>query len=195
VPAAIRADFARVSLTAGTCWGSVALFLSVVPPDAGALLHTGNLAVLGAIGALALGASCVTQIAARPIRWGLRRSQATGLAVIAAGLIALVIAAPLRSLTLLFCGAAAAGAGHGLSFLNAQDELNSIAPADRRGEVTAAFICVIYLMVGGAVIAAGLISVWLPLQVAVAAVASLLAVTAVITGAWQAPALVRRDPH
>ena len=39
--------------------------------------------------------------------------------------------------------AVAIGIGHGLSFLGAQDELNGIAPAERRGEVTSAFVCCI----------------------------------------------------
>jgi hypothetical protein len=50
-------------------------------------------------------------------------------------------------------GAATAGAGHGLAFINAQQELNEIAPAERRGEVTSAFIACIYAMVAGSVIA------------------------------------------
>jgi hypothetical protein len=80
----------------------------------------------------------------------------------------------------------AVGAGHGLGFLNAQDELNAMAPADRRGEVTAAFICVIYVLVGGAVITTGLLSVRFSLPVAIAAVALALTMTAVVTMVWQA---------
>jgi MFS family permease len=186
VPAAIRRDFARVSLSAATLWGSVALYLSVVPPYASALLHTHNLALLGVIAALPLGTSCAALAASQRAGEALRQSTSAGLRVLALGLVALVAAAPLRSLPLLLAGAVAAGAGHGLGFLHAQDELNAIAPADRRGEVTAAFICCIYAVVGGAVIAAGLLSQGLPLPGAVAAVALALAATALATAAWQA---------
>jgi predicted MFS family arabinose efflux permease len=185
VPARIRADFARVSLSAAIMWGSVALYLSVVPSYAGTLLHSHNLALLGGIAALALGASCAALAAAHRVRASVHRSQAAGLTILALGLTALVIAAPLHSLPLLLAGAVAAGAGHGTGFLHAQDELNAIAPTDRRGEVTAAFICCIYLVVGGAVIAAGLLSLGLSLPVAVTVVALALAAGALLAAAWQ----------
>lgn len=186
VPSDIRADFARVSLSAATMWGSVALYLSIVPSYAGSLLNSHDLALLGAIAALALGASCAALVVAQRVHTSAQRSQAAGLGVLALGLIALVVAAPLHSLALLLAGAIAAGAGHGLGFLHAQDELNAIAPADRRGEVTAAFVCCIYLSVGGAVIAAGLLSLVASLSVAVAAVALVLAAVALAAAAWQA---------
>jgi predicted MFS family arabinose efflux permease len=191
VPAEIRADFVRVSVSAATLWGSVALYLSVVPSYAEKLLHTHDLALLGAIAALALGASCAALAVSHRVTASLPRSQAAGLTVLSLGLIALVIAAPLHSLPLLLAGAVAVGAGHGLGFLHAQDELNAIAPDDRRGEVTAAFICCIYLVVGGAVIATGLLSLAVSLSAAVAAVALVLAATALVSAVWQA----RHRPH
>jgi hypothetical protein len=57
----------------------------------------------------------------------------------------------------------AAGAvelGPGFGFLNAQDELNTIAPNDRRAEVTSAFISCIYLVVAVSVVASGLLDEW-----------------------------------
>jgi len=185
VPAEIRAGFARVSLSAATMWGSVALYLSVVPSYAGTLLHSRNLALLGAVAALTLGTSCAALAVALRVHTSAPRSQAAGLSVLAVGLTALVIAAPLHSLPLLLAGAVATGAGHGLGFLHAQDELNAMAPASRRGEVTAAFVCCIYLMVGGAVIATGLLSLAFSLSVAVAAVALVLTATALLAAAWQ----------
>ena len=142
-----------------------------------------------------MGASCAALAAAHRVRGSLPRSQAAGLIVLALGLVALVIAAPLHSLPLLLAGAVAAGAGHGLGFLHAQDELNAIAPADRRGEVTAAFICCVYLVVGGAVITAGLLSLGVSLSVAVAAVALVLAASALLAAAWQARHSLARDPR
>jgi hypothetical protein len=44
--------------------------------------------------------------------------------------------------------------------LDAQDELNSMAPADRRAEVTAAFVCVIYVVGVVLAVAAAVATAW-----------------------------------
>jgi len=185
VPAEIRAAFARVGITAGVVWATLALFLSIVPSYAGDLLDTKNLALLAAISAASVLASCVAQIAAQRFAGSVRRDQAAGLAVLSAGLLALVIAAPLHSLALMLVAAIAAGTGHGVGFLNAQQELNEIAPAQRRGEVTAAFIGCIYFLVACSVISSGLLDLRFSLSVSVASVAVALIVVALATAAWQ----------
>jgi MFS family permease len=185
VPREIRAAFARVSLTAGVVWATLALFLSIVPSYSADLLSTQNLALLAAISAAAVLASCGAQIAAQRIAGSTRRDQAAGLVVLAVGLLALVVAAPLHSLALMLAGAVAAGTGHGIGFLNAQQELNEIAPDERRGEVTAAFIGCIYFVVACAVIASGLLDLRFSLSVSVGEVAVALIVVALATAAWQ----------
>src|SRR5205823_1024726 len=124
VPRDIRAPFARVALTAAAVWAVAAgLFLAIIPSYAGTLvLHTHNLAVLGLVTGLMLGSSCVAQLA---IRHGAppAQAQAVGLTLLAAGLIALVLAAPLHAGVLLLAGAVLAGGGHGIAFLAAQDDL------------------------------------------------------------------------
>jgi MFS family permease len=189
VPAEIRSDFARVSLSAATVWGTVALFFSIVPSYASDLLGTHNLALLGAIAALALASSCVSLVVSNRLQLEPRTGQAIGLVLLAVGLGGLVLASPLGSLGFLIAAGLAAGAGHGLGFLNAQDELNAIAPAEHRGEVTAAFISCIYLVVASSVIATGLLDRWLSLSVAVGGVAVVLAAVALATSAWQAAML------
>jgi MFS family permease len=185
VPPELRADFARVSLTAATVWATVALYLSIGPSYAQKLLGTHNLALLAVIAATTLLASCVAQVSAQRGEGSRRRDQAIGLALLAAGLAALVIAAPLHSLALLLVGAVAAGGGHGLGFLNAQQELNELAPAQRRGEVTAAFISCVYFLVATAVITSGLLDLHFSLTFSVSAVAVALIVTALAIAAWQ----------
>ena len=101
------------------------------------------------------------------------------------GLVGLALSAPLSSLTVLLAGALLAGAGHGVAFLSAQEELNELAPADRRGEVTAAFIACIYFLVASAVIGSGLLDVGLSLSASVETVAGLLAAAALGGIAWQ----------
>lgn len=81
--------------------------------------------------------------------------------------------------------AVAAGAGHGLAFLNAQQELNELAPAARRGEVTAAFVSSIYFLVASAVVSLGVLDEFFSLTASVAAVAAGLIAIAVAATAWQ----------
>jgi MFS family permease len=186
VPAPIRGAFLRVSLTSATVWATLAVFLSVVPSYASNLLKMHNLAVLALIAAAALLASCAAQIVAIRHDTGTRaRDEAAGLGLLATGLIALVVAAPLHSLLLMLAGGIGAGVGHGLAFLNAQQELNEIAPPEHRGEVTAAFISCIYALLAIAVIGSGLLNTFVSLTIAVGCVASALALMAIATALWQ----------
>jgi MFS family permease len=180
VPRRARSGFVRVSLTAGVVWATLALFLSIVPSYTGTILKTKNLALLAAVAALALLASAGAQLAERRLAPNVRRDQAIGLALLAAGLVAVVGAGPLGSLPLLIVGALCAGAGHGLAFINAQQELNDLAPSERRGEVTAAFIAAIYTIVAAAVIAAGALDRWLSLPASVGAVSGVLVLLALV---------------
>jgi MFS family permease len=185
VPCEVRDAFVRVSVTAGVVWATLALFLSVVPSYAGDLLHTRNVALLALLAALSLVASCAAQIAARRFVGSGRPPQAIGLVTLAVGLALLVIASPAHSLALLALGSLAAGAGHGLAFINAQQELNELAPPERRGEVTAAFVACIYFLVASSVIAVGLLDRVASLSVALAFVAAGLVALALATAAWQ----------
>jgi MFS family permease len=185
VPREIASPFARVSLTAGVVWATVALFLSIVPSYARDILETKNLALLAAIAALALLASSGAQIVAQRFAGAGRRDQAIGLVVVAAGLAGVVVAAPLGSLALLASGAAAAGVGHGLAFMNAQQELNEIAPGERRGEVTSAFLACIYATVALSVVETGVLNEWFSLPFSVDAVAVVLVLLSLAAAAWQ----------
>jgi MFS family permease len=185
VPREVRADFARVSVTAATVWATVALFLSILPSYVRSTLGTHNLALISVIAAIALLASCCAQIAAQRVAGSRRRDQAVGLALLAAGLGAVIVAAPLSSLALMLVAATAAGAGHGLAFLNAQQELNELAPPQRRGEVTAAFISAIYFLVATAVISTGVLAEWFSLSLSVTIVAATLMTLAAATATWQ----------
>jgi sugar phosphate permease len=159
VPREIRGAFIRVGLTGAAVWAVAGLFLSVMPSYAGQLvLHTLNLALLALVAALILVTSCAMQLA---VRRGAppAQAQAAGLGLLAAGLLALVLAAPARSAALLIVGAILAGAGHGLAVLAAQDDLTRIAPAGQRGEVSAAFYVCVYLGVAVPAIGIGVLAV------------------------------------
>jgi MFS family permease len=183
VPPEIRVLFARVSVTGAAVWATAALFLSVVPSYAADLLDTSDLALLGAISATLLAVSCAAQIAAR--RWGAHsRMQAVGLVLLAAGLLALVLAFPARSLALLLVAGLLTGTGHGIAFLGAQAQLNLAAPPARRGEVNAAFYTLIYLGVATTVISTGLVTLTAPLSTAITSFAVVTGAIALATAAW-----------
>jgi MFS family permease len=184
VPTEIRRPFLRVALTGGVGWAALSLYLSIVPSYAALLLQTRALALLAAIATTALLASSVAQIvmARRSGSW--RRDQALGCVLIAVGMSGLIVAAPTGSFAVLLLGALVAGAGQGLAFLTAQEELNELAPDERRGEVTAAFIAVTYAFVAGFVIASGLLALAVSLQSAVEVVAAALIAVALGVAAW-----------
>jgi MFS family permease len=183
VPRPIRAPFARLSITSAAVWAICALFLSVVPSYAAELLDTRNLALLGAVSGLILASSCAAQLAARRVT-AFAQAQAAGLALAAAGLAALVAAFPLHSLACLLIAALLAGAGHGIAFLAAQSEINVAAPADRRGEVNAAFYTCTYLGVATGVIGTGLLTLAVSLSTAVTAFAAAMSAVLIATAAW-----------
>jgi MFS family permease len=185
VPRELLGSFLRVSATAGLVWGALALFLSVVPSYARDLLDTTNVALLTTLAALSVIASTVVQIAARRFVASGRAPQAVGLVVLASGLALLVAASPAHSLALLAAASLAAGTGHGLAFINAQQELNELAPPDRRGEVTAAFVACIYFVVACSSIGVGLLDEVASLAVALALVAAVLVALALTTAVWQ----------
>jgi hypothetical protein len=134
---------------------------------------------------VALATSCCLQVVAHRLRGSPRRDQAIGLGLLSARLVAVVLAAPIRSIGLLAAGAGAAGAGHGLAFLNAQHELNELTPRDRRGEVSSAFVACIYFVVASSVIATGLLDLRFSLTVSVGVVAAALMMLALGLAAWQ----------
>jgi MFS family permease len=184
VPREIRGPFLRVGLTAGAVWATMALFLSIVPSYAESLLSTKNLAAVAAIAAVALVASFVAQALLERIEGSHRRDQAIGCVLVALGLAGVVSAAPSGAAALLVAGSVVAGAGHGIAFLTAQQELNELAPDERRGEVTAAFIACIYFLVATFVIATGLLGSLFSLDAAVESVGAVLLAVALAAAAW-----------
>lgn len=192
VPRPIRARFARASLTGASAWAVGGLFLSVVPSYAGQLLHTGDLALLGAIAALTLATSCVAQLALvrRDVRP--RAAQPAGLMMVVAGVGLLIVAFPLGSLLAMLAAAVVAGFGMGVALFGAQTEINLLAPGERRGEVTAAFIACLYGGVAVTAVGAGLLADAYGLSTAVAVVGAILAGVAATTILWHLAA--RRSP-
>jgi MFS family permease len=185
VPRGIRSDFLRVGLTAGLVWAALALYLSVVPSYVAELLDTDNLALLGVNSALACFASAGSQIWARGHGRDQHHSQAAGLVLLAVGLVLLVVSSASHSLPVVLTGAIVTGVGHGIAFVHAQHELNTLAPPERRAEVSAAFVCCVYVLVGGSVIGVGLIDQAAGLTRGVTVVGILLTAASMATARWQ----------
>ena len=147
------------------------MYLSIVPSYLRNVLSTQNLALISALSALVLVASCCSQLLTLRPKLSNRAAQAVGLGLLAAGLAFLVAALPLHSLAVVIAGAVLAGAGHGIGFLAAQTDINDVAPRERRGEVTSAFAMCIYAGVAASVIGVGLLTLRLSLFASVAAFA------------------------
>jgi MFS family permease len=184
VPAGEGRRFARASLTCAAVWAVGSLYLSVVPSYASKLLHTGDLALLGAISALMLAAACPVQVLGIRGVMSPRTAQPAGLVLLVFGLAALVLAFPAQSLALVLVAALLAGLGLGLGYFGSQLEINMLAPPERRGEVTAAFLTCLYSGVSVTVITVGIVSDQLSLRTAVTGAAVVIAAVALATIAW-----------
>jgi hypothetical protein len=192
VPASIRAPFARATVAATAFWAVAALYLSIVPSYVRKLLSTHNLALVSALSALVLLASCGGQLMTVRRRLDNTRAQAAGLVLLAGGLGLLVAAFPLHALAVVVASAVLAGIGHGIGFLGSQTEINDVAPGERRGEVTSAFAMCIYAGVATAVIGVGVLTLRFSLFASVTALALAIALVALSTAVWQLVAHVRR---
>jgi MFS family permease len=183
VPKHIRVAFARVAATGAAVWAVVALFFSVVPSFATERIGTHSLALLGAISSLVLICSSISQVASRDTI-DPRIAQAVGLGLLTAGLAALVLASATDSAIVLIAASALAGTGHGRGFLGAQDDLNRLAPPERRGEINAALYTCIYLGIALPVIGVGILADLTTLTTAVVVFALATGAAAVSVAAW-----------
>ena len=107
-----------------------------------------------------------------------------GLALLVAGIGALVTAFPAHSLALVLLAAVLAGTGLGFGYFGSQAQINRLAPAERRGEVTAAFITCLYSGVTVTAITTGLLSDAISLYTAVAVAGIAVAAVALTTAGW-----------
>jgi MFS family permease len=194
VPRGTRAAFARAGLTVAVAWGVGGLYVSVVPTYAAELLRTGNLAVVATVASTMLAAACAVQLVCLRTPLGEIPAQIIGLGALAASCVALILAAPAHSMAVLLTAALLGGAGLGLGFYGAQTQINRIAPADRRGEVTAAFVVCLYLGVTVVAVSVGLLSAEVSFDAAVAVVGAVTAATAVAAAVAHAVAGRRAAP-
>jgi MFS family permease len=165
VPADVRTPFVRASVSAGALWSVAALFLSIVPSYVRSLLGTHDLALVGALSALVLVASCAGQLSTLRPRLDDGRAQ-------------------LHSLAAVVAGGVLAGLGHGLGFLASQTQINELAPENSRGAVTSAYTTCIYAGVATSVVGVGLLTMRLSLFASVAVFAAAVGSVAIAAACW-----------
>jgi MFS family permease len=156
VPPAIRARFLDAGMLGFLAGSVTGLFLTLVPSYLLELTESTNLALAGGVVAIMFAASAATQ------RFSYGRSpetlQFSGVGLILAGFLLLILAGIAGSLAFLLAATLVAGIGQGLAFLAAVTTANQIAPADQRAGVLSSFYVVTYLGTGLPVIGAGLLA-------------------------------------
>jgi len=172
VPAGIRTRFTTGSAAAALAWAVAALFLALVPSFVGSALGIANLAATGLVVTAMLAFSAVAHVGGRSVP--APRAQAAGMCGLIGGLGALVVAGVTGSLVAMATAAALAGVGHGLAFLGGMDEVTSVAPTDRRGEVIATAYVVIYAAVAIPTVGVGVLATQIGMIPAVSAFAALI---------------------
>ena len=171
--------FVVVTVAATVAWAVAGLFLAVVPSYLALLAATDNLVLLGGVVFLMLALSCAAQLASGGI--DPRRAQLAGLVALVAGLVAVALAFPARSLAVFILGAVLTGLGHGCIWIGATSTLNRIAPDAQRAEVASTYFAVTYLGTALSSIGVGALADAVSLQLSVYAFAGAVAVIALAT--------------
>lgn len=143
VPPEIRRSFVVAGISGFVAWAVTGLFLSLIPTFVIEVLKDDNLALAGAVMAVMLASSAVTQLAGQ--RLESLRAQTAGLSVMIVGVIALIVAVLNTSLPVLLAASVLAGTGQGLAFMGSLGDVSEIAPAERKGDIVASYYVVIYL--------------------------------------------------
>jgi MFS family permease len=171
--------FVAATAAATVVWAVAGLFLSVVPSYLAELAETDDLVLLGGVVFLMLAVSCAAQLAGGGV--DPRRAQLVGLVVLVAGLVAVVLAFPARSLTVFILGAVLTGLGHGGIWLGATSVVNRIAPDAQRAEVASTYFAVTYLVPAVLGIGVGVLADAVSLEFAVYVFCATAAVAALAT--------------
>lgn len=165
VAAKIRRPFAIAATSAFVAWAVTGLFLSLIPSFVTNVLKHNNLALAGAVVALMLGSSALTQLAAH--RLESLRAQRFGMLVMIAAVSGLIVADSGRSLEVLMISTAFAGIGQGLAFMGSLGDVTEIAPPQRKGDTVASYYVVVYAGTALPAIGVGALADAIGLQTAV----------------------------
>lgn len=182
VPAGTRSLFVRTAVAFSAGWVGTAMFFALGPTFADLVLGTTDPVAGASIVFDAFVLSACAQLLSRRLPNG--PAMRWGLATFAVGMVLLPVALAERQAVLLALGAAAAGAGQGLTHRASQAALLDSVPPDARGRTAAAFYLVGYLVIAVVLVSLGVLidatgpltglSGFAALTVSAAAVAALL---------------------
>lgn len=179
VPKSIRRPFAVAAAQAFLGWGTVGVFLSLVPTFLDNALHLHNLL----LGALVVSIIQVGAIAASlAVDWfNDRHGIIVAMLVLGAGMWSLLLSRPLHWNALIFVGAFLVGAGNGLSYAIGLRIIGAISPPEHRAEVTSSLLVACYSGFSLPVLVIGLAADYVGLYAAFFAAAIVLGVIALVT--------------
>ena len=154
VPPEVRGVFAGPAIAAFAGFAVLGTFTAIAPSFVSQLMGISNHAVAGAVVALLLGVSALTQILGRHLPTD--RSLILGCAVLVVGVACMTWALAAASFGLLLAGAAICGMGQGFSFSKGLAAVVTASPADRRAEVTSTYFVIAYIALCIPIIGQGL---------------------------------------
>lgn len=153
VPSSIRGVFVRAVIAGFAGFAVMGLFTAVSPAFLATVLHDTNHALTGVVVLSVFLASTIGQ--ALSSLSGEQRALMIGCAGLIAGMIAVGISLPLRSLAMLVGGAVIAGLGQGMSFRAGLASVAGASPPGQRGAITSSYFVVLYIGIALPVIGEG----------------------------------------
>ncbi|MEP9394161.1 MFS transporter [Gordonia sp. VNQ95] len=154
VPPQVRAVFTGPAIAAFAGFAVLGTFTAVAPSFLAHVIGIDNHFMAGALVAILLGTSALTQIVGRRAPTGTALIAGCAALTVGVGVIAWALAA--ESLPLLIVGAVISGAGQGISFSKGLAAVVAASPADRRAEVTSTYFVVAYVALSIPIVAQGL---------------------------------------
>lgn len=185
VPTGIRPAFALLAAAVFCAFALLGLFSSLVPSFLGNQLQETNHAVAGAVVFLLFASATAVQLVLRG-RMESHRAMGSGMVLLVAGLVLLLIAMSIPSFVWFLIGTVCCGVGVGLSFMGSLAQVNGLSPPDHRGEVLSSYFAVAYVGLTVPVIGLGVASDYVGAFVATLAFAVVVGVLALIVAALNA---------
>jgi MFS family permease len=156
VPRAIRAAFLAAALAMFSAFAVIGLFVSLVPSFLGKDLHQHNHAVAGAVVFVFFACATGAQLALHGLLT--RRAMLLGFAILAPGLVLVVLALAAKSEGLFAAATVCCGIGCGLVIMGALATVNRVAPPEHRAETLSTLFVGAYAGLAIPAICVGIVS-------------------------------------
>jgi len=179
VPKSIRRPFYIAAGQAFISWGTLGVFLSLVPTFLDNALHLDNLMIGAGVVSLVQTGAIVASLTTD--RFTNRTGIVTAMLVLGAGMWCLLLSKPWHLQALIFVGAFLAGAGNGISYAIALRIVGAISPPEHRAEVTSSLLVAGYTGFSLPVLLVGFVADYVGLYLAFLAAAVALGAIALTT--------------